>query len=141
MTAGQPPMSSTMITVAAAVIERDGRYLITQRRDDAPFGGHWEFPGGKCRPGESLTDCLHREVREEVDIAVKVLGLEERIADVPGDRGVELHFYRCAWVSGEPQPLGCQALQWVRPEELVDYRFPPANRPLIARLSRRVSSR
>ena len=64
-----------MIVVTAAVIERDGRYLVTRRQRGVHLEGYWEFPGGKCEPEESLEDCLRRELREELG-AEAVVGEE-----------------------------------------------------------------
>lgn len=120
-----------MLRVAAAVIRQEGLYLVARRKVDAVLGGLWEFPGGKCRDGESLEDCLRREIKEELGVKVKI---NERVGEIlyPYPHGtVILYFYRCRIVSGRPQPLGCQELQWVRPQELEDFSFPPANLPLI----------
>ena len=122
------------LVVAAAIIERDGRYLIAQRRRDAMHGGQWEFPGGKREANETVEACLRREVREELGVEVTITGVEQVIRHLYDYGWVELHFYRCVLAGGEPQPLDCDALRWVRPVELADYAFPPANRPLIEAL-------
>ena len=124
-----------LIVVAAAIVEREGRYLIAQRYDEAILGGLWEFPGGKCRPGETLEDCLHRELMEELGVQVNVVARERIITHAYDHGPVELHFYRCVMKAGEPRPLGCQAVRWVAPHELVNYSFPPADRPLIDALA------
>ena len=56
-----------IVTAAAAIIDRDGHYLIARRKPDVHLGGFWEFPGGKCEAGESLEECLRRELLEELD--------------------------------------------------------------------------
>ncbi|HTP42288.1 MAG TPA: (deoxy)nucleoside triphosphate pyrophosphohydrolase [Nitrospiria bacterium] len=122
------------LVVAAAIIEREGRYLIAQRRRDSMHGGQWEFPGGKREAGETVEECLRREVREELGVEVAVRGLERVIRHVYDYGWVELHFFRCALTKGEPQTLGCQAIRWVLPAELAEFTFPPANRPLIETL-------
>jgi mutator protein MutT len=124
------------LVVAAAIIERNGRYLIAQRRRESMHGGEWEFPGGKREAGETLEECLRREVREELGVDVAVKELEQVIRHVSDYGWVELHFFRCALTKGEPDTLGCQALRWVLPAELTGYAFPPANRLLIEALSR-----
>jgi 8-oxo-dGTP diphosphatase len=121
--------------VAAAIIERQGRYLITQRRDGVRYGGLWEFPGGKCHAGETLEACLARELREEVGVQVAIRGVEQVIRHDEADGPVELHFYRCELTDGDPRPLDVQAVRWVLPRELADFPFPPANRPLVKMLS------
>jgi mutator protein MutT len=123
------------MVVAAAIIERRGRYLITQRLRTSRHGGLWEFPGGKCEAGETLEACLARELREELDVQVAVIGLERVVRHAEDDGQVELHFYRCELTAGEPRLLGCQALCWVLPRELAGFSFPPANRPLVKMLS------
>lgn len=122
------------LEVTAAVIWRDGRLLITQRRKGTPLGGFWEFPGGKREAGETLESCLKRELREELGIEVSV-GRE--LETVPYDydtQRVLLHFFECTLLEGTPRPLGCQDLLWVPPGELPGYRFPPADTRLLARL-------
>jgi A/G-specific adenine glycosylase len=120
--------------VTAAVVQRAGRLLIAQRRPEDMLGGLWEFPGGKCRPGESLPDCLRRELREELDIEVAV---GEPVATIPHAYShfrITLHAFRCTLVSGEPRPIGCADVRWVRPDELVAYAFPVADQRIIVAL-------
>ncbi len=126
---------SPAIAVAAAIIERQGRYLITQRLCTSRHGGCWEFPGGKCEAGETMEACLVRELREELDVQVAVMKLERVVRHAEDDGWVELHFYRCELTAGEPRLLGCQALRWVLPRELANFPFPPANRSLVEMLS------
>jgi 8-oxo-dGTP diphosphatase len=123
------------LVVAAAIIERQGRYLITQRLHSARHGGLWEFPGGKCEAGETLEACLARELQEELDVQVAIKGLERVVRHDEDDGPVELHFYRCELTAGEPRLLGCLALCWVLPHELAGFTFPPANRPLVDALA------
>lgn len=122
------------IQVAAALIVREGRYLITQRRADVHLGGLWEFPGGKREPGESLEDCLRRELREELGIEISQPVPFRVIRHAYPEKFVELHFFRCAISSGLPRPLGCEDLRWVVPEELDQFPLPPADQPLVAAL-------
>ena len=126
-------MSSPRIVVTAAVIERDGAFLVTRRQPGAHLEGHWEFPGGKCDPGESLAACLQREIREELD-AQAIVGTEiYSVAHEYQDRTVELHFLACVLV-GEPRSALGQEMQWVKRPDLGALRFPPADDELIARL-------
>jgi len=118
------------ILVAAAVIEHDGRYLITRRQPGVHLAGHWEFPGGKCEPDETLHVCLSRELREELNVGVKVGDvLLTTTHDYP-ERRVELHFIRCA-LEGEPAPQLGQEMRWARREELNGLAFPAADAELI----------
>lgn len=119
------------IDAAIAIVQREGRILICQRRHDAPLGGYWEFPGGKREPGESLEQCAARELFEEVAIRARMIRPLSVIEhDYPAAR-VRLHPFLCEHESGEAQLLACQDARWIVPEELRDYRFPPANETLI----------
>lgn len=93
------------IQVAAAVLERDGRYLITQRGPHTHLAGYWEFPGGKREPGESLEACLSRELREELGIEITSPTPFVVIQHEYPDKAVELHFFLCSMSEGEIQPL------------------------------------
>jgi mutator protein MutT len=122
------------IDVAAALVFRDGKLLITQRYAQAHLGGLWEFPGGKREPDETFEDCLVRELREELGIEVQVGELVESITHEYPEKTVHLRFFRCAWKSHEPQPLGCPAFRWVTAPELPNYAFPAADARLLASL-------
>jgi len=121
------------IVVAAAVIERDGHFLLTRRQRGVHLEGYWEFPGGKCEPGETHAACLLREIREELGVEAAV-GDELLTTTHPyPDRRVELHFLRCE-VGGAPAPQLGQEMRWVAREELAVLAFPPADIELIRML-------
>lgn len=122
------------LDVAAALVFRAGKLLITQRPTDAHLGGLWEFPGGKREAGESFETCVLRELREELGMEVAVGELIESITHDYPDKTVHLKFFRCGWVRNEPEPLGCRALKWVTPDELASYEFPAADARLLHRL-------
>ncbi len=126
------------IQVAAGLIVRDGRYLITLRRRGTHLGGLWEFPGGKREPGESLEDCLRRELREELGIQITKPVPFQVVSHRYPDKSVELHFFHCGILSGDARALGCEEVRWVAPEDLSRFEFPPADRPLIAVLQQGV---
>jgi 8-oxo-dGTP diphosphatase len=123
----------TTIVVTAAVIDRDGRFLVTRRQQGVHLEGYWEFPGGKCDTGESLEGCLARELREELDVAARVGAEVFTTTHTYLDRRVELHFLRCE-LNGEPRPQLGQDMRWVSREELATLEFPPADAELIQRL-------
>ncbi len=124
-----------MIVVAAAIIERDGQFLLTRRQSGVHLEGFWEFPGGKCEPGETIPVCLMRELREELGVDA-VAGLEV-LTTRHGyeDREVELHFLECE-VLGTPMPQLGQDMRWVPRAELTRLQFPPADAELIRILVR-----
>jgi 8-oxo-dGTP diphosphatase len=123
----------TTLVVSAAVVERDGFVLVARRPPGVHLEGLWEFPGGKCEPGESLEACLRREMREELDVDVSVLGEICAVVHEYADRRVELHFLRCT-LAGEPVPRLGQPLRWVAQVDLDPTEFPPADAELIRRL-------
>ena len=135
--AGSKPRIRT-IDAAIAVIERRGRYLICQRRHDDSLGGYWEFPGGKRETGESWEACLRRELREELGVAVRGITSYGRMRYRYPDGVVCFRIFRCVIARGRPKPLDARALRWIALGELPQYRFPPANGPLVRRLSREI---
>ena len=122
------------IVVAAAVIERDGAFLLTRRLRGAHLEGCWEFPGGKCEDGEAHGACLEREIVEELDAAVRVGREVFTISHSYADRVVELHFFECDLL-GEARPVLGQEMRWVDRRELAALEFPPADEELIRMLS------
>lgn len=123
------------IEVAAALVFREGKLLITQRPAEAHLGGLWEFPGGKREAGESYEECLVRELREELGIEVRVGPLIAALTHEYPGKVVHLEFFQCQWTGREPQALECPAFKWVTREELRHYAFPAADAQLLARLS------
>jgi mutator protein MutT len=122
------------LLVTAAVIEQNGRFLVTRRPRGTHLEGYWEFPGGKCDPGEALDACLRREILEELDSDVRVGDEIHAVSHAYPDRVVTLHFFRCALV-GEPRPLVGQEMRWIGRDELRTLAFPPADAELIEMLA------
>jgi A/G-specific adenine glycosylase len=134
---GYPPRKRRAPTphhnVTAGVIWRGDYVLIAQRPLDGLLGGLWEFPGGKQEPGETLPECLERELREELDIEVSV---GERVAVV---RHAFTHFritvyaFECQYRSlGEPRSIGVNDWRWVTLAELDNYAIPVVDRKIIS---------
>jgi mutator protein MutT len=121
------------IVVAAAVAERNGLFLVTRRPAGVHLSGRWEFPGGKCEPGEALEACLQREMREELSVDVRIRAEIFATTHDYDDRRVELHFLQCELL-GDPNPQLGQSMRWVAPGDLDALEFPPADGQLIALL-------
>lgn len=127
-------MNPPLIEVAAGLVFRAGRLLITRRPAGTHLAGLWEFPGGKREAGETWEACLVRELQEELGVQVGVERLfEEVFHDYPGKR-VHLRFFVCHLIAGEPAPLGCAAVTWVDAAGLARHEFPPADARLLSRL-------
>ena len=125
-----------VIEVAAGLIHRDGRYLIARRKPGVHLAGFWEFPGGKREMGESLMECLQRELFEELSVRIDQPIPYRVIRHDYLDQIIELHFFLCAIEQGEPVPIGCEEIRWVYPEELSQFTFPPADYAVIEALRR-----
>lgn len=119
------------IQVAAGLIQEGNGYLITKRKAGVHLEGFWEFPGGKREPGESLEECLARELKEELDICITPPTPFHVITHDYPDKSVELHFFLCSIRGGSPQALDCDDWRWVSAEDLARYTFPPADQPVI----------
>lgn len=123
-----------MIKVAAAIIQQDGKYLITRRHKHSHLGHLWEFPGGKLEAEESPEACIVRECREEIGVEIKPLQLFKEIKHQYPDRSIHLYFFLCEILSGSPQTLDCAGIAWASPQELKNYEFPEADLELIKNL-------
>lgn len=122
------------IVVTAAVVERDGAFLVTRRLTGTHLAGTWEFPGGKCEPGEPLEACLWREIREELGARCSVGSEIFSITHEYTERRIELHFYACTLLD-DPVPLLGQEMRWVPRSQLTELEFPPADDELIRKLA------
>ena len=118
------------LTVVAAVIEHDGRFLIARRQDGVHLAGLWEFPGGKVGARESHAAALRREILEELDTDIVVHDLVLETTNSYPDRTVTLFFYRCELL-GMPRPMVGQEMEWIPRGELSSLLFPPADDELI----------
>ena len=125
-----------MTVVAAAVVERDGRFLLTRRLKGTHLAGTWEFPGGKCEPNETPPDCLRRELVEELAVDSQLGDRLLVTRHAYPERIVELQFFTVT-LSGEPVPQLGQEMRWVPREELRSLELPEADADLITLLSDR----
>jgi len=124
----------TVLVVAVALIDSDGRVLIAQRPEGKQLAGLWEFPGGKVEPDERPEAALIRELKEELGIDVTEACLAPFVFTSHGYESFHLlmPLYLCRRWSGVVQAREHSALKWVRPAQLTDYPMPPADEPLIA---------
>lgn len=128
-------MSSTsVVEVALALVRRQGALLITRRPRHTHLGGLWEFPGGKCGPGESPEACAEREALEEVGVRCRAVRRRPPIEFAYPERTVRLHPVECEYLGGAPRPLEVAEWAWVTPSDLNTYAFPPANAGLLSEL-------
>lgn len=120
------------IPVIAAVIRRDGRYLVGRRPDDKRHGGLWEFPGGKVDPGEDWLQAAHRELTEELDMSAAAVG--EVLLSVHDDGSpFVIHFLEVE-AEGDPTPLEHTAVGWFTPDQMAELPLAPADARFVSRL-------
>jgi len=126
-----------MLTVVAALIESDGKILVCQRRRSTSFGLMWEFPGGKVEPREMPEHALQRELREELDIEIRigpeVYRTTYRYSEMA--QTIALIFFAARIIRGQLKNLNFEQVQWQAPESLSELDFLPADRELIDRLA------
>ena len=127
-------MMKVVIEVAAGIIAHEGRYLIARRREGVHLGGLWEFPGGKRETGETLEECLHRELQEELNIRIGIPTPFQVVRHEYPEKIVELHFFCCRIETGVAIALDCAEFRWVYPHEMAAFEFPSADRPVIEAL-------
>ena len=132
------PTLESPTPIAIAVVEYRRKFLIGLRPDGVPLAGYWEFPGGKIKPGETPEQAAARECIEETGLAVHVGAPYPKVVHQYEHSRVAMHFFACEAVNPE-QPLPAR-FRWAPLEQLSEYRFPPANVELIARLSARSGS-
>jgi 8-oxo-dGTP diphosphatase len=128
-------LTMTHIVVTAAVVRRGEAYLVTRRLKGTHLEGLWEFPGGKCEPGEALEECLRREIVEELGVHADIKHLLLSTQHTYDSRHIELHFFACD-LDADPHPRLGQEIRWAPRSELPHLAFPPADAELIQLLSK-----
>jgi 8-oxo-dGTP diphosphatase len=126
-----------VLVAACALVDADGRVLLTERPADKMMAGLWEFPGGKIEAGERPEDTLIRELKEELDIVVRepCLAPLTFASHAYDDFHLLMPLYICRRWEGIVAPKEGQRLAWVRPNRLCDYKMPPADEPLVSHLT------
>jgi len=124
---------SAPIEVTAAVIEKNGKYLVSRRqREDENV---WEFPGGKVEQGETLEQSLQREISEELGMDVKVGDEIKVVKTSRGDDALMIHFFECKITAGKPVALGCREFSWLAPKDLLRLPFAAADKAMAKQLA------
>ena len=118
----------------AVIWNNQGEILIDRRRQEGVMGGLWEFPGGKIEPGETLEQCIKREIYEELGINIEVGSHLITIDHTYIHLRVTLTVHHCRHLAGVPQPLECDEVRWVSLDELDQFAFPEANTQIITAL-------
>jgi mutator protein MutT len=130
------PLTHKQIGVAV-INNQQGKILIDRRKQSGEMGGLWEFPGGKIEPGETIEECIQREVREELAIEIAVGDRLITITHTYKTFDVTLYVHDCQYLSGQPQTLECEEIHWVEPAQINQYQFPSANSQIVNLLQRR----
>jgi 8-oxo-dGTP diphosphatase len=121
--------------IGVAVIWNDtGKILIDRRLPQGAMGGLWEFPGGKVEPGETIEECIKREIQEELAIEIEVGDCLITVDHTYTHLRVTLTVHHCRYVTGIPQPIECDEVRWVGLDELEAFEFPEANTQIITAL-------
>ena len=126
----------TVLVSAVALVDPDGRILLSSRPEGKSMPGLWEFPGGKVHEGETPEAALVRELAEELalDITESCLAPFTFASHVYDDFHLLMPLYLCRVWKGTPTPMEGQSLKWVRPNDMRGLDMPPADVPLIAML-------
>lgn len=124
-----------VIRVIAALIEQGGKILIAQRNGEGNQALKWEFPGGKIDPGETPEECLVRELKEELNLDIRVGELFETINYDYPTWTIQLLVYRAEIIGGELQLHVHKDVRWVSPSEIASYEFCPADVALVEKIA------
>ncbi|OGP54365.1 MAG: hypothetical protein A2Y65_09185 [Deltaproteobacteria bacterium RBG_13_52_11] len=125
------------LVVAAALITKGGRILVTQREERDDWGLLWEFPGGTLEEDEGPHECIKRELREELGIGVEIEGICQVVYKRYEGFNILLLAYQCRITEGTPSALGCREVRWVEEEELQGLQMPPADEEIRERFFQR----
>lgn len=124
-----------IIDVTAAIIEKDGKFLIAKRLKGKHLEGKWEFPGGKIEKNETPEECLARELQEEFDILAEIGDFVTESLFQYGKRNIRLLGYRAKYISGEFRLNAHDEIRWIPLNEFSKFDFAEADLPLIEKIS------
>ncbi len=125
-----------MVVGAAIVSNRKGEVLIAQRRNEDMLGGLWEFPGGKQETGETIQQCIARELKEELGVNIEVGDFLVTVKHAYSHFTMDMHAYHARIRSGRPRPIHCQDYKWLRISNLRDYPYSKADLKIIEELEK-----
>ena len=120
--------------VAAAIIRKGNNFLITQRLDKDKFGGLWEFPGGKQEKGETMEECLSREISEELNLQITIIKHLFNIEHSYKEAKIFFHVFYCQTDGGTPECIEVQNWKWVDFSTVKDYKLTAADEEVVERL-------
>jgi 8-oxo-dGTP diphosphatase len=128
------PLPPHKIIGVAVIWNEQGHILIDRRLPKGTMGGLWEFPGGKIEAGETIAECIKREIQEELGIEIEVGKHLITIDHTYTHLRVTLTVHHCRHLAGSPQAIECDEVRWVSLDELDKFEFPQANTQIIAAL-------
>ena len=136
-------MKEKTVQVAAGIIRKNDLILIAQRKNDSWLEPNkWEFPGGKVEQFENVEECLVREIKEELGIEIiveKLLMVHSNVYKKENkDYPVQLYVYLASWKQGEVKNIDCQDSRWVSPDEIEEFDFVEADKPIMKELLKRL---
>ena len=121
--------------VAVGVILKNGMILVSKRKEGGFLGGLWEFPGGKIEDGETATDCIIREVHEELGVWVKPEMFINRVKHVYSHFSISMEAYYCQFIGGVPRAIECADWRWVSLNKIENLAFPASSHKLFKNIN------